>query len=380
MLRQTLLTLALMTAVGFAVWAPPSQSGSKDARSVVFRIELVADGLQIPWAMAFLPDGRLLVSERAAGRLSRVDPTDGRIEPLQGGPEDVFVKDNAGMFDVVLHPHYAETGWIYYAYTAGDSALNTTVVERAQLAGLRLTDRERLFEARPWYHNSIVYGCRLAFRDGYLFITMGDRWDLRHLSQSPGSHLGKIMRLHDDGRVPADNPFVDVPGAEPAVWALGVRNPQGLAVHPETGLLWEHEHGPLGGDEVNIIQAGANYGWPVITYGKEYSGDPVGDGLTGREGLEQPVHYYVPSIAPSGMLFYSGELFPGWRSNLFIGALAKTHLNRLELDGDRVVNEERLLEDRGWRVRALAEGPEGAIYIATDDGYVRRLVPAGALR
>ncbi|MDH5309553.1 MAG: PQQ-dependent sugar dehydrogenase, partial [Gammaproteobacteria bacterium] len=248
MLRQTLLTLALMTAVGFAVWAPPSQSGSKDARSVVFRIELVADGLQIPWAMAFLPDGRLLVSERAAGRLSRVDPTDGRIEPLQGGPEDVFVKDNAGMFDVVLHPHYAETGWIYYAYTAGDSALNTTVVERAQLAGLRLTDRERLFEARPWYHNSIVYGCRLAFRDGYLFITMGDRWDLRHLSQSPGSHLGKIMRLHDDGRVPADNPFVDVPGAEPAVWALGVRNPQGLAVHPETGLLWEHEHGPLGGD------------------------------------------------------------------------------------------------------------------------------------
>lgn len=373
--RPTLIATALAACLTTTA-APAAASDIVESEAATFRIDKVADGLELPWAMAFLPDGRLLVSERAAGRLSTVDPRSGEVERLEAGPDDVYVKDNAGMLDVILHPDYPANGWFYFAYTAGDERLNTTVVERARLAGNRIVDRQRLFDARPWYHNSIVYGCRLAIRDGYLFVTMGDRWDLRHLSQSPGSHLGKILRLHDDGRVPADNPWAGLAGAEPAVWALGVRNPQGLALHPVTGELWEHEHGPLGGDEVNVIRRGRNYGWPVITYGKEYSGEPVGDGITHQDGMEQPLHYYVPSIAPSGMTFYAGDAFPAWRGSLFIGALAKTHLNRLVVADAAVVHEERLLADRGWRVRAVNEGPEGFLYLAIDDGAIYRLVPA----
>jgi glucose/arabinose dehydrogenase len=347
------------------------------AESAAFRLEQVAQDLQVPWAMAVMTGNRMLISERAAGRLSVLDLETGATQPLGGGPDDVYVNENAGMLDVILHPDFDRNGLIYYAYTAGDESLNSTVVERARLEDGRLLGRERLFDARPWFHNAIVYGCRLVIHDGYLFITVGDRWDLRHLSQSPGSHLGKIVRLHDDGRVPEDNPFVDVPGAEPAVWALGSRNAQGLAVHPDTGELWAHEHGPLGGDEVNIIEAGGNYGWPVVSYGREYTGEPVGEGLTELDGMIPPVHYYVPSIAPSDMLFYTGAEFPAWQGSLLIGALALTHLNRLALDGQVVVAEERLLSDRGWRIRALEQGIRGELYIAIDAGRVYRLTPAG---
>jgi len=254
------------------------------------------------------------------------------------------------------------------------------VVERARLSRIGFTDRERIFTALPWYHNSIVYGCRLAFRDQYLFVTMGDRWDLRHLSQSPGTHLGKVLRLNHDGSVPRGNPFVHVRGALPEVWSLGIRNAQGLAVHPHTGDLWEHEHGPLGGDEVNVIEAGRNYGWPVIRYGKEYNGEPVGEGLTEKEGMEQPMHKYVPSIAPSDMLFYTGDAFPEWQGNLFIGALALKHLNRLVVEESKVVHEERLLEKQAWRVRFVEQGPDDFIYIGTDEGEILRLVPVEGTR
>jgi glucose/arabinose dehydrogenase len=341
-----------------------------------FRVEQVADGLQVPWAIVFLPDGDALVSERNTGRIVRLSLETGTISELAGGPGDVYVNRNGGMLDVALHPDFASNRFVYYCYSAGDAMLNTTVVERARLENDEFTNRERIFEALPWYHNAIVYGCRLAFRDDYLFVTMGDRWDLRHLSQSPGSHIGKVLRLHHDGSPPADNPYVDVPGAMPEVFSIGNRNPQGLVVHPETSDLWEHEHGPKGGDEINVIEAGSNYGWPVITYGKEYTDEPVGEGLTEMEGMEQPVHYYVPSIAPSDMFFYTGEVFAGWRGNLFLGALAGAHLNRLVVEGHEVVHEERLLGDRDWRVRTARQGPDGLIYLGVDTGGIYRLVPA----
>ncbi|MDJ0940703.1 MAG: PQQ-dependent sugar dehydrogenase [Woeseiaceae bacterium] len=351
------------------------ESAVIESESESFRIEKVADGLEFPWAIAFLPDGDALVSERAAGRIIRLDLDSGVTSVPTGGPDDVFIKDNAGMLDVMLHPEYESNRLVYYCYTAGDDQLNTMVVERASFDDDRFTNRERIFTALPWYHNSIVYGCRLAFRDASLFVTMGDRWDLRHLSQSPGSHIGKVLRLNHDGSAPADNPWTNMPGAAPEVFSLGNRNPQGLVIHPTTGELWEHEHGPRGGDEINVIEAGRNYGWPVITYGKEYSGEPVGDGLTEKEGMEQPIHYYVPSIAPSDMFFYFGEAFPAWRGNLFIGALAGAHLNRLVVEGREVVHEERLLEDRGWRVRMVEQGPDDLIYLGVDTGGLYRLVP-----
>jgi glucose/arabinose dehydrogenase len=326
------------------------------------------------------------VSERYAGRISILDVSSGTISQIEDGPNDVFIKDNGGMLDVILHPNYASNGWIYYSYSAGTQKLNTTVVERARLQKGRFVERERIFAALPWFHNSIVYGCRLAFKDGYLFVTTGDRWDLRHLSQNAGNHLGKIMRLHDDGSAPADNPYVNIPGAMPEVWSIGVRNAQGLTVHPETGVLWEHEHGPLGGDEVNIIKMGANYGWPIISYGKEYTGEPIGQGLTERDfrrhgqyslkNIQRPIHTYIPSIAPSDMTFYTGDKFPAWYGNLFIGAMALHHLNRLVIKGETVVHEERLFADKGWRVRLVEQGPDGFLYIGVDDGMILRLVPA----
>ena len=299
----------------------------------------------------------------------------GEHQPLEDGPDDVFVKDNAGMLDIAVHPDFATNAWIYYCFVAGSSDLNTMVIERARLAGVRLVERERIFAALPWFHNSIVYGCRIVFRDSHLFVSTGDRWDLRHLAQSPGSHPGKIMRLREDGTAPDDNPYAQLPGAAAEVWAIGTQNPQGLAVHPVSGDLWEHEHGPLGGDEINIIRAGRNYGWPVVTFGKEYSGATIGEGLTFKEGMEQPVRSYVPSIAPSDMLFYTGSAFPGWRGNLFLGALAKTHLARLVIEGETVIAEEQLLAENGRRVRLVEQGPDGFIYIGVDDGRILRLVP-----
>jgi aldose sugar dehydrogenase len=322
--------------------------------------------------MAFLPDGRLLVSERPTGRLSVADLGTGVTVPVQGVPA-VHGKEDGGLLDVVLHPRYRENGWIYFSYAIHTPEGNTTVVDRARLRGTRLVDRQRLFTAQPYIDNSNHFGSRLVLRDGYLYVSLGDR-ELRDLAQDLGTHHGKIVRLHDDGRVPNDNPFVRRAGARPEIWSYGHRNPQGLAVNPATGELWEHEHGPKGGDEVNVIHPGCNYGWPVITYGREYAGGQVGAGLTEQKGLEQPLYYYVPSIAPSGMEFYTGEAFPKWRGNLFIGAMALRHLNRLVIENGRVVREERLF-DRRWRVRVVRQGPDGLLYIGVDDGRILRLRP-----
>jgi len=343
---------------------------SRDQRFVV---EVIARELRVVWGMADLPDGRLLLTERDRPGMGVLDPVTGDYQFVQDTPDDVFVQANAGMLDIVLHPDYAENGWIYYSYVAGTAALNTTVVERARLDGLRLVDRERIFTVLPWHDNAIVYGCRLAFHRGDLYVTMGDRWDLRYLAQSPGTHIGKVLRLRDDGRPPPDNPFVALPGAMPEVWTLGNRNPQGLAVRPGTDQLWSHEHGPKGGDEVNLLEAGANYGWPLVSFGTEYDGRPIVETRRTTEGLVPPVHHYVPSIAPSDMLFVVGSGFRNWRGNLLLGALAGQHVNRLVLDGDVVVEEERLLAGRAWRIRSLLETPDGAIYLGTDQGDVIRL-------
>ena len=276
--------------------------------------------------------------------------------------------------DVLVHPDYARNGWIYLVLSIEVPGGNTTVVDRAHLVANSLTDRQRVFTARPVKPNSNEFGSRLVLDHGYLYVTLGQR-NLPENAQDLGSDLGKIIRLREDGTIPKDNPFVHRTGALAEIWTYGNRNPVGLAIDPATGALWEHEHGPLGGDEINIIRRGLNYGWPVITYGLDYSGKPVGAGITHHSGMEQPVFYYDPDIAPSGMLFYTGKDFPRWRNNIFIGSLTVRYLARLVVEGDHVIHEERLLLDRGWKIRAVQQAPDGSLYIGVDGGFLARISP-----
>jgi glucose/arabinose dehydrogenase len=356
--------------LSYACNAQKKKTSSANAKP--YRIDTVVRGITIPYGMAFLPDGRLLVTDRSDGKIYLVNK--GVKQALKNVPA-VHGKDQAGMMDIVLHPAYASNGWIYYAYSATRGGDNGTVVERAKLQGDALGDRQTLFTTFPFYSNGAHYGCRLALKDGYLFLTIGERYSLRDSAQSLGNHLGKVIRIRDDGSIPPDNPFAGRAGAKPEIWSYGHRNPQGLAFHPQTGELWEGEHGPKGGDEVNLVAPGKNYGWPVITYGVEYSGATIGDGITRKEGMEQPIHYYKPSIGPSGMEFYTGDAFPQWKGSLFMGALALTHLNRLEIENNKVVSEERLLEEQKWRVRSVKQGPDGYLYLGVDGGMVVRLRP-----
>jgi aldose sugar dehydrogenase len=378
------LTLALAGGLAFALVVAALQgqdraidstasSWTYESQNARFRAEVVATGFQRPVGLSFLPDGRLLVADRPTGQLSVLDLTTDSVTPIAGVPP-VHGKIDGGLLDVLVHPDYARNGWIYLVYAVEDSAGNTTVVDRARLDGAALVGRERLFTARPVIPNSNEFGSRLVLDHGFLYVSLGQR-NTPALAQQLGSDPGKIIRLREDGGVPPTNPFVRRRGALPEIWCYGNRNPVGLAVNPWTGELWEHEHGPMGGDEVNIIRRGLNYGWPVISYGREYNGRPVGAGITHRAGMEQPVYYWRPDIAPSGMLFYSGDAFPGWRGDLFIGALVQGHLNRLVIEDRRVLHEERLLQDRGWRVRAVAQGPDGLIYLGVDQGMIIRLRP-----
>ena len=309
-----------------------------------FRVVVVATGLDHPWGLAFLPDGGMLVTERS-GQLRTV--TEGRLDPspIAGVPE-VRASGQGGLLDVALHPEFREAPWVYLSYAAGSWGRAGTEVARGRLRDHRLEDVEVLFRALPKSSGGRHFGSRLRFApDGHLFISLGDRGD-RHRAQDPGDHAGSIIRLRDDGTVPPDNPFVGVDRARPEIFTTGNRNVQGLALHPDTGALWSHEHGPRGGDELNVVRPGVNYGWPVISYGREYmSGFQVGEG-THRKGMAQPIRQWTPSIAPSGLTVYDGDRFPGWRGNLFVGALAFRLLARLVIDGERVVHEEHLLENR----------------------------------
>ncbi|MER2552640.1 MAG: PQQ-dependent sugar dehydrogenase [Thauera sp.] len=341
-----------------------------------FRVTIVSEGLEHPWGLAFLPDGRMLVSERP-GRL-RLVGADGRVDPdpLHGLPPIAAV-GQGGLLDVALHPDYRDNGWIYLSYVASGPGGYGTEVLRGRLKGRTLVDVQVLFRMLPKSTRGQHFGSRLVFdRQGYLYITLGDRGEQQR-AQRLDDHAGSVIRLHDDGRVPADNPFRDHPGARPEKFTLGNRNLQGAALHPQSGELWTHEHGPQGGDEINIIRAGINYGWPVITFGRNYgTGTAIGEG-TAKPGMAQPLYQWTPSIAPSGMAFYTGDRFPAWRGNLFVGALRDQMLVRLELDGARVVHEERLLEGAIGRIRDVRNGPDGFVYLLTDSpkGVIARLEP-----
>ncbi len=345
-----------------------------ESDGVKLRVETVTDSIVIPFGMDFLPDGRLLVTDRAVGRMLIVNTETGEKTVLQNVPA-VVGQGDGGLLDVLVHPDYENNGWIYYAYSAGDTSSNTMVVERARLDGIKLVQQERLFTALPYYKKPLHHGTRLVLDKGYLYFGMGEKTDMKDSAQTLNNHLGKVLRIYEDGRVPEDNPFASTPNAKSEVWSYGLRNPNGLTLNPNTGELWEHEHGPKGGDEINIIKPGVNYGWPVISYGVNYDDTPVGEGITEKEGMEQPIYYYKPSIAPSGMQFYTADAIPSWKGNLFIGAMALKHLNRLVIENNKVVKEERLLTDKGWRVRSVKQGPDGFLYIGIDGGKILRIMP-----
>ncbi len=341
-----------------------------------FRVVALTQGLEYPWGLAFLPDGRMLVTERP-GRL-RIVGADGRLDPQPvTGLPPIAAVGQGGLLDVALHPDHAQNGWIYLSYAGpGPDGVGTEVL-RGRLAGHALRDVQVLFRMRPKTASGYHFGSRLVFdRQGFLYITLGDRGDMPR-AQRFDDHAGSVIRLHDDGRVPADNPFVGRLGALPEKFTLGNRNMQGAALHPQTGELWTHEHGPQGGDEVNIMRAGVNYGWPTITYGVNYGiGTQIGEG-THKPGMAQPLWVWTPSIAPSGMAFYIGDRFPKWKGNLFVGALRGVLLARLEVDNARVIREERLLVGKVGRIRDVRAGPDGLIYLLTDsaDGRLLRLEP-----
>jgi glucose/arabinose dehydrogenase len=343
-----------------------------------YRVEVVATGVRVPFGMTFLPDGRALVSDRP-GTLWAFDPRTGTMTRIGGVPA-VFDSVDGGLLDVEAHPDYARNGWLYFAYSEKSDSGKATVVERARLRGAAVIDRQRLFTAYPAVQPANHFGSSLALRNGYLYITLGDR-EIGALAQELWAHLGKVVRLHDDGRIPADNPFVGRAGARPEIWSYGHRNGHGLAFHPETGELWEAEHGPLGGDEINVITRGANYGWPIATFGREYDGGVVGDGLTQFAGMQLPAHHYSTSAALSAIGFYTGSAFPRWRNNLFVGAMTPRFLARLVVANGRVVGEERLLLGKRWRVRSVQTGPDGFLYLGvqrTPDaagGVIARIRP-----
>ena len=355
----------------------PALAAAQDIRSEehAFRIARLVQELDHPWSVAFLPDGRMLVTERP-GRLRVVSGGKLDPQPIAGLPE-VVAQGQGGLFDIVLHPRFSENSLVYFSYNGRGPGGSGTELARAKLVGTRLENVQVLFRQDPKGRSGLHFGGRIVFdRQGFVYLTLGERGEMQR-AQRTDDHAGSVIRLHDDGRVPADNPFVGRAGWKPEKFDLGHRNQQGAALHPQTGLLWTHEHGPQGGDEINVIRPGLNHGWPVITYGVNYViGTKIGEG-TAKEGMTQPLYYWVPSIAPSGMAFYTGDRFPKWKNDLFVGALKDRMLVRLKLDGEKVVKEERLLQGVLGRIRDVRVGPDGLIYLLTDEspGVLARLEP-----
>ena len=351
---------------------------------VAFDAVTVAEGLQNPWSIAFLPDGRFLVTERP-GRL-RIVTADGKLsEPVAGLPA-VDARAQGGLLDVVLDPKFAANQLIYWSYAepTAEQGVNNTAVARGRLvadaAAPRVENAQAIYHQAPSLRSPLHFGSRLVWaRDGTLFVTQGDRsiTEGRMQAQRLDGLLGKVVRINADGSIPKDNPFVGRDGVRPEIWSIGHRNIQAAALHPATGELWEVEHGTRGGDEINVARKGKDYGWPTAAYGIEYNGSPILEGQTQKPGTEQPIYYWDPVIAPSGMAFYTGDLFPAWQGSLFVGGLATEDLVRLSLDGERVVGEERLLRDVSERIRDIVQGPDGALYLLTDNirGRILKVVP-----
>ena len=367
-LAATSASLWLLAATGVA----SAETFSSEQHA--FRLVTVVQGLTHPWSLAFLPSGDMLVTERP-GRLriirgGKLNPT-----PVPGVPT-VAAGGQGGLLDVALHPRFAENRLLFLSYAGAGKGGRGTEVARARLVEDRLVDLTTILVVRPKSWGGRHFGSRLLFgRDGFLYVTLGERGDAER-AQDLGDLAGSVVRITELGKTPPDNPFVGRPDARPEIYSNGHRNPQGLTLHPETGQIWEAEHGPRGGDEINILNPGVNYGWPVITYGRSYAGFKIGEG-TSKPGMAQPIRYWVPSISPSGMAFYTGADFPSWRGNLFLGALSGRALVRLALEGNSVVHEERLLLDFGARIRDVRQGPDGRLYLLTDasDGALLRLDP-----
>lgn len=372
------LAVALLPSAATGLMAEVTDAPAAPASKI--RVEVVARGLEHPWGLAFLPDRRMLVTERP-GRV-RIVSSDGKLSrPLAGVPK-VAATGQGGLLDIALAPDFERSRLIYMSYAEPrDGRANGTSVARARLVEAageeRFGDVEVIFRQEPSHRGGLHFGSRLVFApDGKLFVTLGERFEMQY-AQDLGRHWGKVVRLEPDGKAPPDNPFVGKADARPEIWSYGHRNAQSAAIHPGTGVLWVVEHGPRGGDEVNIVERGANYGWPIVGYGIDYSGAKI-HSATERAGMVAPIYYWVPSIAPSGMAFYTGDLFPDWRGNLLVGALAGQALHRLVLDGARVVAEEVLLANRRERIRDVRQGPDGAVWLLIDagDGAVARMAPA----
>jgi len=380
-LAQLIIAVAVCVIFGappFALAQAPRSPTPAPVNGAV-RVETVAKGLENPWALAFLPDGRILVTERP-GRLRIVEP-DGRVsKPLENVPR-VQARGQGGLLDVALDPRFAENRLVFLSYAEpGEGNTAGTAVARGRLADGKLDDVQVIYRQQPKVEGGNHFGSRLVFaRDGTLFVTQGDRFGYRERAQDLSSGLGKIVRINPDGSVPKDNPFIGRSGARPEIWSYGHRNVQSAALHPETGQLWTVEHGARGGDELNHPEGGKNYGWPVITYGVDYSGAKIGEG-TAKPGMEQPVYYWDPVIAPSGMAFYTGNAFPDWKGSILIGSLTPGLLVRLTLKGGAVAREERYLGEVGERIRDVQQGPDGLIYLVTDsrDGRVLRVSPSAS--
>lgn len=373
------LTAAILLTGSFLIVTGTRGENTSFASSAgQLEVQTFASGLVNPWSLAFLPDGRMLVTERP-GRM-RIVTAEGQLSPPLKGVPDVWATGQGGLLDVIADKSYAQNKTIYFCFSERTSGGGRTAVARARLndGSGRLDELKIIFRQDGPLSSGNHHGCRIVqANDGNLFVTLGEHFSYRDEAQNLGNHLGKLIRIAPDGSVPADNPFVGRDGAKPEIWSYGHRNAQGLAINPVSGDLWETEHGPRGGDEVNIIGKAKNYGWPVIGYGIDYSGVKIHESPA-KDGMEQPVKYWVPSIAPSGMTFYSAKLFPKWTGSLFTGALTGRMLVRLSLNGNTVTGEERLLQNLNERIRDVRQGPDGALWLLTDNsaGRILRVSPS----
>jgi glucose/arabinose dehydrogenase len=368
------LAFIIVLIISFSACSQQAESSVKaeTPENVYYTTETIVSDISIPWGMVLLPDNSILITEKSGELIHFKNDTKTNIT----GVPEIYVRGQGGFMDVELHPNYSENGWIYFSYASaeGEGDGGNTAIMRAKLNGNSLVEKDVLYKAGPNTKKGQHFGSRIEFdNDGYLYFSIGERGERDINPQDITRDCGKIYRLHDDGSIPADNPFVDTANAKTAIYSYGHRNPQGLIKNPETGAIWEHEHGPQGGDEINIIEKGKNYGWPVISYGINYNGTSFTD-ITEKEGMEQPLFYWVPSIAPSGFTFVTSDLYPDWKGNLLVGSLKFKYLERLVLENGKVVKREKLFEDIG-RVRNVLQATDGYIYLAVEDKGIVKVIP-----